>query len=222
MKDVINQIARKRFFLLFFPGIFSLSVNAQQVHLTKLLEAGTITEINRAVNMFGSDSDALQMDAREGDGLAVLEDLSFKEGTIELEILGENNPGKSFVGLAFNIQNDSTYEVIYFRPFNFVAEEPLRKVHMVQYIYHPEFSWRKLRTERKGEFENEIPNPPDPDQWFKAQISISANIVKVYVNGQDSPCLMVPRLATASSSRIGLWTGFNSSGRFRMLKLSKN
>ncbi len=222
MKDVINHKANKHFFWMFFLGIVSYSINAQEVDLAKMFETGSITKINRDVKIYGSDFRELQIDAREGDGLAVLENLSFEEGTVELEILGENNPGKSFVGLAFNIENDSTYEVIYFRPFNFVAEEPLRKAHMVQYIYHPEFTWRKLRTERTGEFENEIQNPPDPDQWFKAKISISAKEVKVYVNGEDAPCLMVPRLAVNSSSRIGLWTGFNSRGSFRKLQFSKH
>ena len=80
--------------------------------------------------------------------VSVIQDVEFDKGTIEVELLGENNPGKSFIGIAFNIQNDSTYEVIYFRPFNFVAKEQIRKDHMVQYIFHPEFTWRKLRDEK--------------------------------------------------------------------------
>lgn len=91
---------------------------------------------------------------------------------LKLNFLGENNPGKSFIGIAFNIQNEKTYEVIYFRPFNFIAEEQIRKDHMIQYIFHPNFTWRKLRDERTGEFEGEITIPPNPDDWFKVKINI--------------------------------------------------
>ena len=38
-----------------------------------------------------------------GAGLAVLREVDFAAGTIELDLKGENNPGKSFIGIAFNI-----------------------------------------------------------------------------------------------------------------------
>ena len=133
--------------------------------------------------------------------------------------MGENNPGKSFIGIAFNIQDEKTYEVIYFRPFNFVASEQIRKEHMVQYIFHPEFTWRKLRSERTGEFENEIENPPNPDDWFKVRIEINDKKVIVFVNEIKLPVLVVERLTSSKSKKIGLWTGYGSSGRFRNLIL---
>ena len=178
-----------------------------------------ITSVNRETSLYNEDLSAIAMDAREGDGLAILKNQEFNKGTVKLEILGENNPGRSFVGFAFNIQNDSTYEVVYFRPFNFVADEAIRRAHMVQYIHHPEYTWRKLRTERTGQFENEISSPPDPDQWFQATLQITEESVSVYVNDQKEPSLVVERLAKTESSKIGLWTGFNSSGRFRNLYL---
>ncbi|MBL4568851.1 MAG: hypothetical protein JKY69_04090 [Flavobacteriaceae bacterium] len=159
------------------------------------------------------------MNAKNSDGLGILEDIAFEKGIIEVELLGENNPGKSFIGIAFNIQNDKTYEVIYFRPFNFVAKEQIRKDHMVQYIFHPKFTWKKLRKERTEEFEDEIATPPDPDNWFKVIIDISNEQVKVYVNDLSEPVLIVERLTSIKSKKIGIWTGFGSSGRFRNLVL---
>ena len=159
------------------------------------------------------------MHAKDGDGLGILEDIEFNKGIIEVELLGENNPGKSFIGIAFNIQNDKTYEVIYFRPFNFIAKEQKRKDHMVQYIFHPEFTWRKLRDERTGEVEDEIANPPDPDDWYKVIININEEKIEVYVNDISEPVLIVDRLTSTKSNKIGLWTGFGSSGRFRNLVL---
>ena len=131
--------------------------------------------------------------------------------------MGENNPGKSFIGIAFNIQNDSTYEAIYCRPFNFVASEQLNRTHMVQYIFHPVFTWRKLREERTGEFEKGIADPPNPDAWFKFIIKVNNKKVEVYINEISQPVLTVDRLTISKSNKIGIWTGFGSSGRFRNL-----
>lgn len=175
--------------------------------------------MNRIISLYGDQPDAVEMNAKNSDGIGIIEDVEFDKGIIEVELLGENNPGKSFIGIAFNIQNDKTYEVIYFRPFNFIAEEQIRKDHMVQYIFHPEFTWRKLRDERTGEFEDEIANPPNPDDWFKAIININDEIVKVYVNDISEPVLTIDRLTSTKSKKIGIWTGFGSSGRFRNLIL---
>jgi hypothetical protein len=171
--------------------------------------------VNREISLYGDHLDAVEMNAKNYDGIGIIEDVEFYYGTIEVELLGENNPGKSFIGIAFNIQNDSTYEVIYFRPFNFVADEQIRKDHMVQYIYHPEFTWRKLRDERTGEFEDEITDPPDPDDWFKVIIKINDEKVEVYLDETSEPVLAVDRLTSTKSNKIGIWTGFGSSGRFR-------
>jgi hypothetical protein len=159
------------------------------------------------------------MDAAQGDGLAVFRDIIFDGGTIELELLGENNPGRSFIGIAFNIQDEESFEAIYFRPFNFTATEQSRKDHMVQYICHPQYTWFKLREERTGEFENEIPAPPDPDDWFKATINVLEKHVEVYVEGKTEPVLRVERLSPNQRGKIGLWVGNGSSGRFRNLVL---
>lgn len=180
-----------------------------------------ITEVNRSLTSFTKYADAVEMDAHEGDGLGILKEIEFETGTIEIQLLGENNPGKSFIGIAFNIEDEDTFEAIYFRPFNFVATEQSRKDHMVQYVYHPDYTWYKLREDRTGEFENEIPVPPNPDLWFDAKIVVSKKGIKVFVDEIAEPVLHVERLAKSSSKKIGLWVGNGSSGRFRNLTLTQ-
>jgi hypothetical protein len=213
---------RKQIILL---GAFLLVCNnsfaQQQINLATKLENKQITAVERVISQYSDHPEAVEMNARNSDGLGILADIEFTKGTIEIELLGENNPGKSFIGIAFNIQDDKTYEAIYLRPFNFVAEEQIRKEHMVQYIFHPEFTWRKLREERTGEFENEISSPPNPDKWFKVRIIIAAEKVEVYVNDIPEAVLTIDRLTSIKSKRIGLWTGYGSSGRYRNLVLSK-
>jgi len=210
----INYVLAIIFFLISIH-----SFGQQQISLSEKLQNKKIEAVNRKITIYGDQKDAVEMNAMDSDGLGILEEVEFEKGIIEVELLGENNPGKSFIGIAFNIQNEETYEAIYFRPFNFVAEEQIRKDHMVQYIYHPEFSWRKLREERTAEFEDEIAVPPNPDKWFKVRININDKKVEVYVNDLPEPVLVVDRLTTTKSKKLGIWTGFGSSGRFKNLIL---
>jgi len=197
-----------------------LCFGQKKINLADEHRGGQVRAVNRSITLYGKGSAALELNAAEGSGLGILEEISFEVGTIEIELLGENNPGKSFIGIAFNIVDEETYEAIYFRPFNFVAAEQIRREHMVQYIHHPRFTWYNLRENRTGEFENEISTPPDPDDWFKARIEMSEKSVQVYVNDINEPVLKIDRLTGTESGKIGLWTGHGSSGRYRNLKLT--
>ena len=202
---------------LVFLCMTMLSIGQQKINLATALQEQQIKAVNRTLSIYDNSPGAVEMNAAEGDGLAVFKELAFETGTIEVELLGENNPGRSFIGIAFNIQDEETFEAIYFRPFNFVATEQARKDHMVQYIHHPEYTWYKLREERTMEFENELPAPPDPDAWFKAIIKVSEKHVAVYLDEDAEPVLKVERLASFKSDKIGLWVGNGSSGRFMNL-----
>lgn len=175
-----------------------------------------VQSVNREVSF---TEKATELNAAEGGGMAILENFSFRSGTIRLEIKGENNPGKSFVGIAFNIKNDSTYEAIYFRPFNFKSPEKIRREHGIQYVFEPNYSWKKLRSENTGEFEAEFIDPPSPDDWFS--ISLTVENDKVIVKDGDSGKLLMQakRLSTTSSDKLAFWVGNNSKGSFRNLKI---
>jgi hypothetical protein len=153
-------------------------------------------------------------DGRPGDGVAWLEGLDFQNGNIELLIRGKNDPGRSFVGVAFRGVDNETYDAVYFRPFNFVADNELSRSHMVQYISHPVYTWSKLREEHPDQYENPLPHPPDPDEFFKATIVIEKPVVSVYVNDEAEPCLVVNELSDRVGGRVGLWMGNNSEGSF--------
>lgn len=207
-------------FVCAFLCMASLSSFAQQkVDLAAALQEQQIEVVNRTLSVYKNQSGAVEMNAAQGDGLAILTEFEFEKGTIEVELKGENSPGRSFIGIAFNIEDGETFEAVYFRPFNFVADEQIRKDHMVQYICHPDYTWSKLREERTGEFENEISAPPNPNDWFNVIIEISDTQVSVLVDMIALPVLEIDRLSETKSQKIGLWTGHNSSGRFRNLVL---
>ena len=89
--------------------IISIQSFAQvQINLVDKLEQNKFKAVNRGISVYELSPGAVEMNAKNSDGLGILEDLEFDKGIIEIELLGENNPGKSFIGIAFNIQNDST------------------------------------------------------------------------------------------------------------------
>lgn len=174
--------------------------------------------VNRALEV-DRKAKSVKLDERLEEGLAKIQDIVLTTGIIEVDLKGKDVLQRSFVGMAFHIQNDSTYEAIYFRPFNFHASDPVRKIHAVQYIAHPTNTWRKLRDERNGEFEKGIDNAPDPNGWFHAKIEITLQEVLVYVNGSTTPSLKVSRLASENTGGIALWVGDGSGGEYKNLTI---
>ena len=151
-------------------------------------------------------------------GIAWLENYEFTNGTIEVDIKGKNVKGGSFVGIAFRGLDDSTYDAVYFRPFNFTVSN--NEGHSVQYISHPQYTWFKLRKEHTGQYENSIISPPNPDKFFHVKIVVDKPKVKVYVNDNKEPSLVVNELSGRVGGKIGLWTDFTSDGNFANLKIT--
>jgi hypothetical protein len=138
--------------------------------------------------------------------LVWLDGFQFTEGTIEFDAKGQSAPPQSnFLGVAFRVVDATTHDVVYFRPFNFRATDPERKIHAVQYVSHPAWPWPKLRAERNGQFEKGIEPAPDGDAWFHARIVVAKKKVSVFVNGAAAPSLVVDELSARPAGSVGLW-----------------
>lgn len=144
----------------------------------------------------------------------------FKNGTIEIEMRGKDVFQRSFIGIAFHGVDDINYDAVYCRPFNFFAKDSVRRIHAVQYISHPDFTWEKLRKERNAVFEKEIINPPNPDDWFIMKLVIDRTTVKAYINNATVPSLMVEKLKNRTPGKIGLFTADSSGGDFKIIKIN--
>ena len=92
------------------------------------------------------------------DQLALVQELEFSNGTIEVEIAGApelaaGESARGFVGIAFRLQVDlQTYDAFYLRPTNGRAEDQERRNHSVQYISHPDWPWFRLRKETPSKY----------------------------------------------------------------------
>lgn len=198
--------------------ILTFSLFAQNItpDLSKINDNSFWEIHNRSAKIIVEGTDTyVSFDARQGDGLATFQNLEFENGTLEFDIKGKDVLQKSFVGVAFHIQDNETFNAIYFRPFNF--KKPERSGHSVQYISHPEFTWRKLRTDFPEQFENRINPVPNPDDWFHAKVVVNWPMVKVFVENSKEPSLEVKIKSEFKNGKIGLWTGFGSDGSFKNL-----
>ena len=162
---------------------------------------------------------SLMLNSVLGDGLAVYQDLEFENGILEFDIKGKDVLQQSFVGIAFHIQNDSSFNAIYFRPFNF--KKPERASHSVQYISHPKFTWQKLRTEFPEQFEKSVNPVPNPDDFFHAKVEVKWPLIKVFVENSKTPSLEVKMLSTFRKGQVGFWVGNGSDGEIKNLVVTK-
>jgi hypothetical protein len=139
-------------------------------------------------------------------GLFWLTGAGFSEGTIDVDLRGHNILLKSFLGIAFHGVDSSTYDVVYFRPFNFRNQDTARHNWGVQYMSLPNFPFDALRKEHPLVYEHAVSPVPFPDDWFHARIVVSRDSILVYVDRSPDYCLKVPKLTDRNKGRIGLWS----------------
>ena len=195
------------------------SVAAQQ----RAIAPKDLQVFNRSVSSLSDGTrKGLRLSESPGDGVAYLRGVELGNGTIEFDVRGKDVQGQSFVGVAFHGLDGTTYDAIYFRPFNFRTEDPARHGHAVQYISHPTYTWQKLRAERPGIYEQPVSPAPDPNAWFHARVVVAGPKVSVFVGDAKQPSLVVTRLSDRTKGLVGLWVGNNSGGDFANLKINPN
>jgi hypothetical protein len=210
----------KKQFLLLFLSMFLAALHScaqKQADSPQELQK-KYTIVNRAISA-GPDAGSIHLDNADGVGIAWINNTEFTNGTIEADIKGKDVLQASFVGIAFHGVNNTTYETIYFRPFNFRSADPVRKLHAVQYTALPKYEWSVLRQQFPGKYEQSISPAPDPNAWFHARITVDSKTIKVYVNGDDEPSLVVEPLVHTDGKMIGLWT--DTDGDYKNFKITQ-
>jgi hypothetical protein len=160
------------------------------------------------------------------DFLAVVEDTSFGNGTIEVELAGAPQTGvfegaRGFVGIAFRVQNDmTTYDAFYLRPTNARADDQVRRNHSAQYISHPAWTWFRLRSEAPEKYEAYVDLVPD--EWTRVKVEVRGSQARLFVHGQPQPTLVVNDLKTGPDARgaVALWIDVGTRAHFRNLTLT--
>jgi len=153
--------------------------------------------------------------------------VEFSNGVIEAEIAGAPVPGvfegaRGFVGIAFRVQNDSTYDAFYLRPTNGRAEDQERRNHAAQYISHPQWPWFRLRRETPSKYESYVDLVPDA--WTRIRIEVRGEKARLYVHDQPQPVLIVNDLKSGANGKggVALWIGPGTVAHFRNLTVTSD
>jgi hypothetical protein len=163
-------------------------------------------------------------EAANATSYAVIKDATFRDGTIEVDLAGQPAAGASgaargFIGIAFRIQGDGSYEYIYLRPTNGRADDQIRRNHSAQYSSHPNFSFAQSRQEAPEKYESYV--DLEPGVWTKYKIEVEGSKARLYVHGAAQPCLIVNDLKLEpKQGGVALWVGPGTEGYFSNLKIT--
>ena len=155
---------------------------------------------------------------------ALIKDVSFRDGTIEVDLAGQpaadaGAGARGFIGIAFRLQGDGSYEYIYLRPTNGRADDQVRRNHSTQYSSYPNFGFDRSRQEAPEKYESYV--DLQPGVWTKYKIEVDGRRARLYVNGAEQPCLIVNDLKLEPrDGGVALWVGPGTEGYFSNLKIT--
>ena len=163
-------------------------------------------------------------EAQNATSYAVVRDVLFRDGTIQVDLAGQPGAGaasgaRGFIGIAFRLQPDGRYEYIYLRPTNGRADDQVRRNHSTQYSSHPDFDFARSRQEAPEKYESYV--DLEPGVWTKYRIEIEGRKARLYVHGAEQPCLIVNDLKLEPrAGGVALWVGPGTEGYFSNLKIT--
>ena len=162
-------------------------------------------------------------EAANATSYAVVKDVPFRDGTIEVDLAGQPAAGagtgaRGFIGIAFRIQGDGSYQYIYLRPTNGRADDQIRRNHSTQYSSHPSFDFARSRQEAPEKYESYV--DLQPGVWTKYKIEVEGRKARLYVHGAEQPCLIVNDLKLEPrAGGVALWVRPGTEGYFSNLKI---
>lgn len=196
--------------------------NKQAYDLYKHATSKELQVYNRELTLINENNiRGIRLSKAYGEGIAWVNNLEFSEGTIEFDVRGEDTKQHSFVGIAFHAVNDSTFDAVYLRPFQFRETNETLRSHGIQYISLPEFTWRVLRAKFPDRYEHAVDPAPDPNGWVHVRLEIKANTIRTFINGNSQPALVVEKLTAVTSGRLGFYVADTSGGDFANLVVTK-
>src|SRR3954452_25172413 len=161
--------------------------------------------------------------AENATSYAVIKDATFRDGTIEVDLAGQPEAGaearaRGFIGMAFRMQADGSYEYIYLRPTNGRADDQIRRNHSTQYSSYPKFGFAEMRQQSPEKYESYV--DLEVGVWTRVRITVEGAKARLYVHGAAQPCLIVNDLKLGDSSGgVALWIGPGTEGYFTGLKI---
>lgn len=163
-----------------------------------------------AVEYLGRKAVRLTNPSQNSDVFAYVNGSDIQDGIIELDVAvkittppGVRMPG--FTGIAFRARADgSYYDMFYLRPRNALSDDQAMRNHSVQYVAKPDFDWYPLRRQWPWIYESWA--DIKPEAWTHVKIELRGRSARLFLNGADSPSLIVNGLKGEDlRGGIALW-----------------
>jgi len=218
----------KKFVIWTFISLLNTGVIAQSIkpgNLKAFKVSAVETELDgKMVTRVAIDTSIKTFDEPS---FAKLTDISFHDGTIEVNVLSKFLPNapdwaRGFIGVAFRINDDnSKFECFYIRPSNGRADDQVRRNHSTQYFSFPNHKFSDFRKTDPEKYESYADMAMN--EWIKMKIVVAGDKAKLFINESKQPCLVVNDLKYGAdmSGAIGLWVGNWTDGYFSELKITK-
>lgn len=147
------------------------------------------------------------------------------DGTIEVDVASVLAPdapdyARGFIGLAFRIGADNSFESIYLRPANARVDDQVRRNHTVQYVAYPEYPFPRLRREEPEKYETHV--DIGLAEWIRMRIELQGTTARLFINDAPHPTLVVSdmKLGGAQRGGVGLWIEAGTIGYFSNLRIT--
>jgi hypothetical protein len=177
-----------------------------------------------SVEYLGRKAVCLTKGARS-DIFAYVNGSSIQDGIIEFDFAlkittppGVRNPG--FTGIAFRARPDgSQYDMFYFRPGNAVSDDQAMRNHSVQYVAKPGYDWYPLRRQWPWIYESWA--DLKTEAWTHVKIELHGRSARLFLNGSDSPSLVVNGLKGEDlQGGVALWGYPGEDSYFSNLRIA--
>ena len=202
--------------------ISSFSQNVLVIDLHKQVATKSIEVFSRKLSLINEGSHSgIRLSKDEGEGVAWLKGIEFSNGILEFDVRGENVKQHSFVGIAFHGKDNTTFDAIYLRPFQFKEQDEILKNRAIQYVSLPDYTWRVLRAKFPNKYEHSIEPSPDPNSWVKVRIVIKDALISTYINGNKEPSLVIEKVNHINRGTLGFYVADTSGGDFSNLTITK-
>ncbi len=172
----------------------------------------------------GRDAIHLTETKERGGGIALVKDIMFGDGSIEVDVAGRRGPlavpdDRGFIGIAFRTRpGAAAYECIYLRPDNGRASEQVRRNHSTQYIAYPDFGFARMRQEAPEKYESYV--DLEYGAWTRMRIDVSGRTARLFVHDAPQPALVVSDLKLGTEAGgVALWIGAGTDGYFSNLRV---
>jgi hypothetical protein len=212
--------------ILFVIALASSAALAQRVlplTLDRLTLKGVVAETTpyqgrQAVRLLESDTSRTTL------GLAIVNGVTFRNGTIEVDVAGRRGPNavpddRGFIGVAFRIAaNAERFEYIYLRPDNGRVNDQVRRNHATQYSAHPDFPFARMRKEFPERYESYV--DLEYGAWTRMRVVVDGITARLFVHDAQQPALVVNDLKLGDGEGgIALWIGAGTDGFFSNLRV---